>query len=133
MVLVQQGLVYHNLEGDTTMYEANHDTAYGLARSGKIIEAVQSRYGNAAKDVVQTLLLLGHTKVLDLERHYNSKIMDITNGNGYANGLDDAEGMWIIPLQIFTSLGANLKHYISYQRLRALVSSRRTSSRSLSS
>jgi DNA-directed RNA polymerase III subunit RPC3 len=91
VVLVQQGLVYYNTEADSkaTYYEANHDAAYGLVRSGKIIEAVESRYGSAAKDVVQNLFLLGHTKVSDLEKVYDSKAKSHVNGNGAANGSNE--------------------------------------------
>lgn len=94
MVLVQQGLVYFNSEKVsnvvTTYYEANHDAAYGLVRSGKIMEAVESRYGLDAKDVVQNLFLLGHTKVSDLEKVYErkakSKSKNCANSNGESNG-----------------------------------------------
>lgn len=90
-VLVQQGLVYHNLEADTktTFYEANDDAAYGLVRSGKILEAVESRLGVTAKDVVQNVLLLGHTKVSDFEKVYESKANGHINGNGRANGVSE--------------------------------------------
>lgn len=94
VVLVQQGLVYFNSEKVsnvvTTYYEANHDAAYGLVRSGKIMEAVESRYGLDAKDVVQNLFLLGHTKVSDLEKVYErkakSKSKNCANSNGESNG-----------------------------------------------
>jgi DNA-directed RNA polymerase III subunit RPC3 len=74
-VLVQQNLVYHYVELDsrTTYYEANPGAAYALARAGKILTIVKSRYGATAEDVVQNLLLLGHTKVEDLQVAYSSK------------------------------------------------------------
>jgi DNA-directed RNA polymerase III subunit RPC3 len=85
---VQQGLVYYNADDAMrgTFYEANPDAAYGLVRSGKILEAVESRYGASAKDVVESLFLLGHTKVSDLEKVYESRIHDHANGNGESNG-----------------------------------------------
>ena len=84
VVLVQQNLVYHHVdETGTTYYEANSDVAYGLVRSGKIMEAVESRFGVLAKDVVQSLLQLGHTKVSDLVRGFEAKDKRI---NGHANG-----------------------------------------------
>ncbi len=89
VVLIQQNLLYHNTENDTgvTYYEANEDAAYFLLRSGRILEIIQNRYGNDAKDVVQNLLLLGHAKVADLAEAYKSKAK-LTNGtaNGQVNG-----------------------------------------------
>ncbi|RKF79448.1 DNA-directed RNA polymerase III subunit rpc3 [Golovinomyces cichoracearum] len=75
VVLIQQNLVYHNSDEETglTHYEADTTTAYTLVRSGKILEAVESRYGTMARDVVQNLFLLGHTKISDLEEAYQSK------------------------------------------------------------
>ncbi|TQS36599.1 hypothetical protein Golomagni_02944 [Golovinomyces magnicellulatus] len=75
VVLIQQNLVYHNSDEETgiTHYEADTTTAYNLVRSGKILEAVESRYGAMARDVVQNLFLLGHTKISDLEEAYQSK------------------------------------------------------------
>ncbi|KAK2624258.1 hypothetical protein QTJ16_006208 [Diplocarpon rosae] len=72
-VLIQQGLVFHNLDADgITFYEANHDAAYGLARSGKILQSVESRFGSFARDVMQNLFLMGHTKISDLAAVYES-------------------------------------------------------------
>ncbi|RKF65850.1 DNA-directed RNA polymerase III subunit rpc3 [Erysiphe neolycopersici] len=75
VVLVQQNLVFHNLDEETglTYYEANHIAAYALIRSGKFLEAVESRYGAVARDVVQNLLLLGHTKISQLEGAYEMR------------------------------------------------------------
>jgi DNA-directed RNA polymerase III subunit RPC3 len=54
------------------------------------MDIVESRHGVHARDVVQNLLLLGHTKVSDLEEAYESKQKHYSygNGNGYvmANG-----------------------------------------------
>jgi DNA-directed RNA polymerase III subunit RPC3 len=86
VVLVQQGLVYHNTEADTgvTHYEANPDAAYGLVRSGKIMDVIESRYGVEARDVVQNLFLLGNSNVSDLTAAYESKRK--TQSNGHTNG-----------------------------------------------
>ncbi|KAI1004969.1 DNA-directed RNA polymerase III subunit rpc-3 [Podosphaera aphanis] len=75
VVLVQQNLVYHNVDEDSgsTQYEANSAAAYALVRSGKIMEAVESRYGAVAREVVQNLFLLGHTKISHLEGAYQSR------------------------------------------------------------
>lgn len=96
-VLIQQGLVFHNRDLDGgTFYEANHDAAYGLARSGKIMEVVESRFGIFARDVVQNLFLLGHTRISDLatvyesgsEAHPKRKVNGHANTNG-VNGHDN--------------------------------------------
>ncbi|CZR53957.1 related to DNA-directed RNA polymerase III chain RPC82 [Phialocephala subalpina] len=90
-VLIQQGLVYYNQDSETgtTFYEANSDAAYGLARAGKIIGMAETRFGPAARDVVQKLFLLGNTSVSDLEAAYESKHEQHVNGN--------AEGSSVIP------------------------------------
>ncbi|KAL2066242.1 hypothetical protein VTL71DRAFT_2313 [Oculimacula yallundae] len=96
-VLIQQGLVFHNRdsEGDT-FYEANHDAAYGLARSGKIMEVVESRFGTFARDVMQNLFLLGHTRISDLAAVYDSGPQlhpkHKTNGHATTNGTNGVNG-----------------------------------------
>lgn len=81
VVLVQQNLVFHDIDEDSglTYYEANLFAAYSLIRSGKILQAVESRYGTVAKDIVQNLLLLGHTRISHLESAYEAKINQQTN------------------------------------------------------
>ncbi len=93
-VLVQQGLVYYNLDADTktTNYEANHDAAYGLVRSGKIMDAVESSYGKDARDVVQNLFLFGHTKVSGLEGAYDSKSKKHFDGHDEMDNSNGANG-----------------------------------------
>ncbi|CAD6505706.1 BgTH12-07983, partial [Blumeria graminis f. sp. triticale] len=75
VVLIQQNLIFYSTDADTgvTHYEANHSAAYALLRSGKIMETVEDRFGAVAKDVVQNLLLLGHTKIADLEGAYEAQ------------------------------------------------------------
>ena len=91
VVLIQQNLVYHHFdtENRSTFYEGNHDAAYALVRSGKILEIVESRYGVHARDVVQNLFLLGHIKVSDLAGAYESRRKPHINGKGHApaNGI----------------------------------------------
>ncbi|KAL3418680.1 RNA polymerase III subunit RPC82 [Phlyctema vagabunda] len=93
-VLVQQNLVYHHTDKDSdiTYYEANDDAAYNLVRSGKVLDIVEERFGEQARDVVQNLLLLGHTKVADLVAAYDSIQKPLTNGrtNGHSNSNGDA-------------------------------------------
>lgn len=100
VVLIQQNLAFHNLDVDTglTYYEANYEAAYALVRSGKFLEAVESRYGPEARDVVQNLLLLGHTKISQLEGAYELrnkqqalKTPDVISNieNGETNGRSD--------------------------------------------
>lgn len=89
VVLIQQNLLFHNTEQESgsTFYEANEDSAYFLLRSGRILEIVEERYGVDARDVVQNLLLLGHTKVADLAEAYESKNK---TANGHTNGANGA-------------------------------------------
>lgn len=74
--MIQQNLLYYYVDNDTTTaaYEANPEPAYNLIRTGKILEMVESSYGPAAKDVMQSLLLLGQTRVSDLKAAYEEKI-----------------------------------------------------------
>jgi DNA-directed RNA polymerase III subunit RPC3 len=83
VVLIQQNLLYHHLDesDDRTYYEANHDGAYALVRTGKIVELVNDRYGTVAKDIVQNLLLLGHGRVSDLEAAYQATNNAHTNSD----------------------------------------------------
>jgi DNA-directed RNA polymerase III subunit RPC3 len=86
-VLIQQNLIYYSEETpETIYYEANQGAAYGLVRSGKILDVVESRYGSLSRDVVQKLLLLGHAKVCDLAETYQLNKEPLTNGNGHGNG-----------------------------------------------
>lgn len=91
VVLIQQNLLFHNTEQESgsTYYEANEDSAYFLLRSGRILETVEERYGVDARDVVQNLLLLGHTKVADLAEAYESKNKTT---NGHTNGANGVNG-----------------------------------------
>jgi len=104
-VLIQQGLVFHNRDSEGgTFYEANHDAAYGLVRSGKIMEAVEARFGPFARDVMQNLFVMGHTRISELAAVYESGAGAHTNGkvNGHAttNGVNghDEEHSTIGPL-----------------------------------
>lgn len=75
-VLLQQNLLYYHADPDmkVTFYEANADHAYFLIRTGKVLEMVDSSFGPAAKDVMQSLLLLGQTRLFDLISAYQDKI-----------------------------------------------------------
>ena len=97
-VLIQQHLILHiSPENEsTTFYEVDWDGAYNLVRSGKIVAAVEDRYGAAAGQVISNLLQLGHAKVEDLEDAYkfdknNSSINTAAvhiNGEGLPNGFE---------------------------------------------
>ena len=84
-VLIQQNLLYHHTDPDSgnTSYEANSDACYNLIRSGKILEAIESQYGTAERDLVQTLMLLGYAKVADLAQAFASRT---PRTNGHTNG-----------------------------------------------
>ncbi|KAJ4857575.1 RNA polymerase III subunit RPC82 domain-containing protein [Trichoderma breve] len=84
-VLIQQNLLYHHTDADTkrTTYEANPGACYNLVRSGKILEMIESQYGKAERDLVQTLLLLGYARIAELTHAYVSRA---PRSNGHANG-----------------------------------------------
>lgn len=75
-VLLQYNLLHFHVDPDseTAMYEANAENAYNLIRNGKILEMIDTSFGAAAKDVVQSLLLLGQTRISDLVAAYQEKI-----------------------------------------------------------
>lgn len=72
-VLIQQNLIYHSTDDGTTYYEANLNAAYALVRSGKIMGFIEARYGSLAREVVHTILLLGHARVSDVIAQYKSQ------------------------------------------------------------
>lgn len=81
MVLIQQNLVYYAEDGSqATHYEANPGAAYGLIRSGKILEIIERRYGDVARDLVLDLFLLGHAKVGELMDQHQLKSSQSSNG-----------------------------------------------------
>ncbi|KAB5585440.1 RNA polymerase III subunit RPC82-domain-containing protein [Coniochaeta sp. 2T2.1] len=86
-VLIQQNLLYYHVDNDTKMavYEASPEPAYNLIRTGKILEMVESAYGPAVKDVMQSLLLLGQTRVLDLKAAYEDKMKQSADAAQLAN------------------------------------------------
>ncbi|KAJ4150508.1 hypothetical protein LMH87_011256 [Akanthomyces muscarius] len=87
-VLIQQNLLYHHTESDSkgTNYEANPDACYSLVRFGKILEAIESQYGTAERDLVQTLLQLGFARIADLSQAFKGRA---PKTNGHANGSTD--------------------------------------------
>lgn len=102
-VLIQYNLLYYQVpEGDgATMYEANPEAAYNVLRSGKVLEMVEGLYGVDAKDVIQSLLALGHTRIADLKDAYAAKIAKweaslvlgaSENGENGVNGTSEANG-----------------------------------------
>ncbi|KAK2590807.1 RNA polymerase III subunit C82 [Conoideocrella luteorostrata] len=87
-VLIQQNLLYHHTDPNTrvTTYEANSDACYNLVRSGKILEVINSQYGTAERDLVQTLMQLGYARIADLTHAFSSRAPKI---NGHTNGAHD--------------------------------------------
>src|SRR6266566_8001965 len=77
-VLIQYNLLYFYVDdfAGTTTYEANPHAAYGLLRSGKLLEMAESLFGPAVKDVLQNLLVLGQTRISDLNTAYRTKILE---------------------------------------------------------
>lgn len=100
-VLVQQNLALHyTSDGDDTYYEANEQYAYSLVRAGKIVQALEDRYGEEAGDLASNLIILGHTKVEDLADAYGlhkKRRVDLeddlehVNRNGNTNGMANGD------------------------------------------
>ncbi|KAK3944492.1 DNA-directed RNA polymerase III subunit RPC3 [Diplogelasinospora grovesii] len=91
-VLLQHNLLFYQVdpETQTAAYEANADYAYNLLRTGKILEMVDTSYGGPAKDVMQSLLLLGQTRISDLTAAYQEKIDQATKAtNTHKMEIDD--------------------------------------------
>ncbi|KAH9893733.1 RNA polymerase III subunit RPC82-domain-containing protein [Xylariomycetidae sp. FL2044] len=67
-VLIQQNLVFYQTDEDSgvTNYEANSSAAYSLVRTGKILESVRTSYGETAWQIVNEVLLAGHTQIHEL-------------------------------------------------------------------
>ncbi|KAK7228983.1 hypothetical protein V2G26_001153 [Clonostachys chloroleuca] len=84
-VLFHQNLLYARTEpgSKTTTYEANPDACYNLIRSGKILEVLEQRFGAAERDLVQTLMLLGHARIQDLGQAFSTRA---PQANGETNG-----------------------------------------------
>lgn len=98
MVLVQNNLLYFQVESGHAIYTANSTAAYNLIRTGKVLDMMSVAYGEAEKEVVQNLLSMGHAKVENLREAYSAKFKQAerlaaaTNGttNGHADH-DEAE------------------------------------------
>lgn len=75
-VLQQHNLLFYHVDSgaEFAFYEANADHAYNLVRTGKILEMIDTSFGAAAKDVMQSLLLSGQTRISDLVAAYETKI-----------------------------------------------------------
>lgn len=82
-VLLQHSLLYYHVEngGRETVYEANVEVAYNLVRAGKILEMIESSFSPAARDVMQSLLVSGQTRISDLTRAWKDKIDDGNKNN----------------------------------------------------
>ncbi|KAM5377396.1 hypothetical protein ACJZ2D_005077 [Fusarium nematophilum] len=88
-VLIQQNLLFHHtdLDTDVTSYQANPDACYNLVRSGKILDIVENQYGTAERELVQTLMLLGHARIADLSQAFGSRAPRV---NGHTKGDHDS-------------------------------------------
>ncbi|KAK0662939.1 putative DNA-directed RNA polymerase III chain RPC82 [Cercophora samala] len=75
-LLLQHNLLYYHLDAGSPhhVYEANVEHAYNLTRTGKILQMVEEGQGPAAKDVMQTIILTGQTRVGDLIDAYQKRI-----------------------------------------------------------
>lgn len=68
---MQQHLAFHSGSVDgPTSYEIDWINSYGLIRYGRILSAVEERFGEKAANVVSNLITLGHTRIKDLREAY---------------------------------------------------------------
>lgn len=96
MVLLQNNLLYFQVESGHAIYTANSVAAYNLIRTGKVLDMMSAAYGEAEKEVVQNILSMGHTKVENLREAYSAKFKQAESlavaTNGTTNGhADDDE------------------------------------------
>ncbi|KAI0397139.1 RNA polymerase III subunit RPC82 [Xylariaceae sp. FL0594] len=89
-LVIHHNLVFYQTDPDTgaTTYEANPQASYHLVRVGKILEIIDRKYGSAAKELVNDLLMLGHAEVSELVRYRRSQ--QHRKGTT-ANGKENAE------------------------------------------
>jgi DNA-directed RNA polymerase III subunit RPC3 len=93
-VLHQHNLLYYHVDpgSEFAFYEANPENAYNLIRTGKILEMVDTSFGAPAKDVVQSLLLSGQTRISDLVAAYQEKIEHASKEGVESWEIDDLGG-----------------------------------------
>ncbi|KAK3344613.1 RNA polymerase III subunit RPC82-domain-containing protein [Neurospora tetraspora] len=86
-VLQQHNLLFYTVDANSgeAEYSVNHDYAYNLVRTGKILEMVDNSYGPAGRDVMQNLLLLGQTRISDLVAAYQAKINLANSDDAWLN------------------------------------------------
>lgn len=90
VVLLQNNLLYFQVESGHAIYTANSMAAYDLIRTGKVLDMMSSAYGEAEKEVVQNLLSMGYAKVENLREAYTAKFKQakrlVAATNGATNG-----------------------------------------------
>lgn len=96
-VLLQYDLLFFYVAGPdrTTVYDANPSAAYNLLRSGKVLEMVETLHGADARDVMQSLFALGHTRIADLKEAYKAKINKADASRNGANGTSNGHTKYI--------------------------------------
>ncbi|KAK3320711.1 RNA polymerase III subunit RPC82-domain-containing protein [Cercophora scortea] len=95
-VLHQHNLLFYQVDSynGVATYEANAEHAYNLIRAGKILEMIDTSFGAPAKDVMQSLLLSGQTRIGDLVAAYQDKIDHV---NKAAKAVKDETSEWDEP------------------------------------
>lgn len=95
VVLLQNNLLYFQVESGHAIYTANARAAYDLVRTGKVLDMMGSLYGEPEKQVVQNLLSMGYAKVENLREAYTAKLKQAERlaaaTNGATNGHFDHE------------------------------------------
>lgn len=101
VVLIQQHLIFHSdiLERGATCYEIDWQQSYASVRSGKIVQAVEERFGKKPANVISNLITVGHTRIGDLRNAYfppadvesddgtdDRRVNGVSTGKSKANG-----------------------------------------------
>lgn len=86
VVLLQNNLLYFQVESGHAIYTANAIAAYNLIRTGKVLDMMSATYGEAEKEVAQNLLSMGYAKVENLREAYMAKFKQAERLAAAVNG-----------------------------------------------
>lgn len=92
-VLIKQNLAYHFHDelSSSTFYEANIQAAYFLIRTGKVLELIDARYGEVAREFTKIIMLLGHAKVSDIVEEYEKQQQEKLEQERFETEAEDEE------------------------------------------
>lgn len=87
-LLTQHHIILHYAadEDEPTYFSVNWEAAYVLVRPRKIARLVEDRYGEAAGNMIETVMQIGHVSVGDLAAEYS-----LESGSKRDSGIDTVE------------------------------------------